>query len=280
MRARKRFTTRCSTIRIFCRTTYGGFSRLKETRTSPWPRVTSTPRRQSLDLRPAPLGPREQALACPPARRQPGGTAERFQPGARRLVFAIPRSARTNLAGNGNNVARAISASWRARCRQRCRSRSRHCNCWKQPTWSIPGALVGAIKPALWNRHKRTVRLALQLLEQTARKHPEIRPHVGAAAAEALAHESPDVHKFALDLLEKHAAPISADLATALSERLDHVAASQRSRVHKLIATASSGPTKRPRRPSSRLKPKANKRWPSAGVPRLCRRIGATGRRR
>ena len=109
-----------------------------------------------------------------------------------------------------------------------------------------PTALVGAIKPALWNRHKSTVRLALQLLAQTARKHPATRPEVGAITMEALAHESPDVHKLALDLLEKHAGPVSADLARALSERLDHVAASQRSRLHKLIATASPAPMETP----------------------------------
>ena len=66
---------------------------------------------------------------------------------------------------------------------------------------------------------------------------------------EALAHESPDVQKHALSLLEKYASPMPADLAMALSERLEHVAASQRSRLQKLIAVnapvAEEAPTKR-----------------------------------
>jgi Family of unknown function (DUF6493) len=99
-----------------------------------------------------------------------------------------------------------------------------------------PRALVSAIKPALWSRQKGTVRLALQLLEQTARKHPELMAQVGSAAEAALIHESPDVQKQALGLLEEFAGPMPAELVTALSERLSHVAASQRSRLEKLIA--------------------------------------------
>jgi len=111
------------------------------------------------------------------------------------------------------------------------------------------GALVSAIKPALWSRQKGTAGLALQLLEQTARRQPELMAQVGNAALEALAHESPDVQKHALGLLEKYASPIPAELAKAMSERLDHVAASQRSRLQKLIAVtapvAGEAPSKR-----------------------------------
>ena len=78
--------------------------------------------------------------------------------------------------------------------------------------------------------------LALQLLEQTARKHPELMAKVATPSAEeALAHESPD-GQMRLSLLEKYASPMPAELARALSERLDHVAASHRSRLQKLIA--------------------------------------------
>jgi Family of unknown function (DUF6493) len=96
-------------------------------------------------------------------------------------------------------------------------------------------ALVEAIGPALWSRHKGTVRTALQLLDETARKHSELRPQIGMVTMEALRHESPDVQKDAMRLLEKYTSPITAELAEALSERLEHVAASQRPRLQKLI---------------------------------------------
>ena len=99
-----------------------------------------------------------------------------------------------------------------------------------------PRALVSAIKSALWSRQKGTVRLALQLLEQTARKHPELMPEIASAAAAALIHESRDVQKQALGLLEEYVGPMPAELAKSLSERLDHVAVSQRLRLQKLIA--------------------------------------------
>lgn len=118
-----------------------------------------------------------------------------------------------------------------------------------------PAALFAAIKPALWSRQKGTVRLALQLLEQTVRKHPETSPQIGTAAAEALAHESPDVHKHAVDLLEKYARPLSAELAKVLSERLDHVAASQRARLQKLVAATSPSPKETPNKKRDNRRP-------------------------
>jgi hypothetical protein len=99
-------------------------------------------------------------------------------------------------------------------------------------------ALVEALGPALWSRHKGTVRLALQLLDETARKHHGLRSQIGTVTVEALRHESPDVQKHAIGLLEKYATPIPAELAKALSERLDHVAASQRARLQKLIGVS------------------------------------------
>ena len=140
-------------------------------------------------------------------------------------------------------------------------------------------ALVSAIKPALWSRQKGTARLALQLLEQTARKHPELMAQVGALAGEALAHESPDVQGHALKLLDKYAGPLPAELARALSERLDHVAASHRSRLQKLIAvnapfaeesspTGASSATRRIGRMVRQKQPSKNvpKRWTRNGA--------------
>jgi hypothetical protein len=101
-------------------------------------------------------------------------------------------------------------------------------------------ALASAIKPALLSRQKGTARLALQLLEQAARTQPEVTAEMGTLAAEALAHESPDVQGHALSLLEKHASPMSAELTRTLIERLDQVAASHRSRLQKLISVAAS----------------------------------------
>jgi hypothetical protein len=100
-----------------------------------------------------------------------------------------------------------------------------------------PEALFEAIPPALGTRHKGTVGMALQLLEETARKHAGLRSQIGMVVVEALTHESPDVQKNVVGLLEKYASPIPAELAKALSERLDHVAASQRARLEKFLAT-------------------------------------------
>lgn len=97
-------------------------------------------------------------------------------------------------------------------------------------------ALVDAIRPALWSRQKGTVRMALHLLEETAKKHPNLRSKIGMSMTEALVHESPDVQKDALSLLEKYASPIPAELAKVLRERLTHVAASQRARLQKIVA--------------------------------------------
>jgi hypothetical protein len=116
-------------------------------------------------------------------------------------------------------------------------------------------ALVDAIKPALWSRQKGSVRMALQLLEETARKHSNLRSQIGMAAAEALAHESPDVQKHAVNLLEKYASPIPVELANVLRERLIHVAASQRARLQKLIAGNAPVAEESPTKPAAMLRP-------------------------
>jgi hypothetical protein len=43
--------------------------------------------------------------------------------------------------------------------------------------------------------------MALQLLEETARKHVDLRSQIGMVTVEAVTHESPDVQKQALALL-------------------------------------------------------------------------------
>ncbi len=102
-----------------------------------------------------------------------------------------------------------------------------------------PSALLASITPALANRHKGTVQLALQLLDLLGQLHPRLHEPIGLVIAEALLHPSPDVHKKAIDLLSRCSKPLGEDLAQALRERLDHVAASQRARLLVLLGSDS-----------------------------------------
>lgn len=103
-----------------------------------------------------------------------------------------------------------------------------------------PAAVLASVTPALTNRHKGTVLSALQLLDQVSKQNPKLHPQIGIVLAEALLHTSPDVHKKAIDMLARGQEPISNDLAQVLRERLDHVAASQRTRLLTLLSSDSS----------------------------------------
>src|SRR5205823_937703 len=58
-----------------------------------------------------------------------------------------------------------------------------------------------------------------------------LKARVTATAAEALAHEAPDVQAAVLDLLERHGDPADRHLAGQLQLKLDGLAASQRPRL-------------------------------------------------
>jgi hypothetical protein len=99
-------------------------------------------------------------------------------------------------------------------------------------------ALLAAIAPALANRHKGTVQSALQLLDLVGKQNPGLNAQMGIVLADALLHTSPDVHKKAIDLLTRITTPIDPALAQVLRDRLDNVAASQRTRLRGLLESA------------------------------------------
>ncbi len=91
--------------------------------------------------------------------------------------------------------------------------------------------IVGGVGPALLARAKGTVRSALDLIDRAARRVPGFRARAAALAVDALAHESPEVHKAVLDLVERHGDRADAALRELLRARQDTVAASQRARL-------------------------------------------------
>ncbi len=94
-----------------------------------------------------------------------------------------------------------------------------------------PALVVAGVGPALLARTKGTVRSALDLIDHAARRAPEVRARVAALAVDALTHESPDVQKAALDLIERHGDQADLALRELLRARQETVAASLRARL-------------------------------------------------
>jgi hypothetical protein len=133
-----------------------------------------------------------------------------------------------------------------------------------------PAAFLAAVGPALWQRHKGTVRLALQLAERVTRGQPKLGVQLCQVASAALAHESPDVQKCALDLLEKHAQALTPDLREGLQARLDDVAPSQRARLQALFPADPPAPTRTSAATGDRREQELRER--AEAVPRKWRR--------
>jgi hypothetical protein len=110
-----------------------------------------------------------------------------------------------------------------------------------------PAGLVAGIRPALLSRTKSTVLAALKMLDRAAHRDSSSRGRAAAVAIEAFAHESPAVHKAVVDFLERHNDAADATITVLLRERIETVAASQRSRVLAWLGNASSTGTAEPR---------------------------------
>jgi hypothetical protein len=94
-----------------------------------------------------------------------------------------------------------------------------------------PELIVEHIGPALFARAKGTVQAGLELLSRAVTASPkECRAGVQLAAT-ALAHESAEVQKAALDLILKHGDSSDKELVSILSEKLNQVAPSQKPRL-------------------------------------------------
>lgn len=92
------------------------------------------------------------------------------------------------------------------------------------------GALLENLRPALGQRTKVTVGAALKLLGRAALVDG-LSERAAALAADALLHESPDVQRAAVDIIERHGRPKDATLRGLVEQRLSGLAASQRNRL-------------------------------------------------
>jgi len=97
---------------------------------------------------------------------------------------------------------------------------------------------VGGLVPA---RPKSTVKRFLKLLDAGAGQQPAAKRAVARAAADALQHESPEVHDAAIGMIERLGDRGDKELARRLSELLPLVAASQRTRLETWLGLRSTG---------------------------------------
>lgn len=103
-----------------------------------------------------------------------------------------------------------------------------------------PETIVNAVSPAITAREKGKASLALRLLIRAAGQHPELRHRAALTAADGLLHNSPDVQKLALDIIEKFGDTGSPELADKLRLNVDGVAPSLRARLAALVEPAAS----------------------------------------
>jgi hypothetical protein len=94
-----------------------------------------------------------------------------------------------------------------------------------------PARLVSGIAPALFSRTKGTVLKALGYLDHAVHREPSVKARAAAVAVDALAHESPAIHKAVLDWIERHRAESLPEVVDLLRARIDTVAASERARL-------------------------------------------------
>ena len=91
--------------------------------------------------------------------------------------------------------------------------------------------LLDAAVPVLRGRTKTPLLRMLKLIGNVVECQPSSRSRAALVAVEALTHESPDIHKAVLDLIERCGDPHDATLVELLCDRMDAVAASQRARL-------------------------------------------------
>ena len=103
-------------------------------------------------------------------------------------------------------------------------------------------AVVTHIGPALFARQKGTVLEAIKLLDRAAKMEPGLKGQVSRCAAEALRHESPEVQRAVLDLIQKHGTPTDESLVQVLLPQAGELAASERPRLLAWLGTAPEKP--------------------------------------
>jgi hypothetical protein len=94
-----------------------------------------------------------------------------------------------------------------------------------------PPTLITGLQPALYSRQSSLARRALALLDASAQSSPGAARRAVCAAITALGHETTDVQKAALDLIDKHASAVDAELSLTIAGYAKVVAASLQSRI-------------------------------------------------
>ena len=100
-----------------------------------------------------------------------------------------------------------------------------------------PQDVVSHIGPALAARAKASVLMALRLLGSAAERRPELRSDVALLAASALSHESPEIQKAALEIIDTVGASDNQALRKTLASFASSVAPSLRKRLARWTAT-------------------------------------------
>jgi hypothetical protein len=107
----------------------------------------------------------------------------------------------------------------------------------------LPAApFMDHVRPALKAEPKATVILALKLLGHMAESDKKLKGRAAMFATEALIHTEADVQAAALDLLERHGIPTDPKLAGAVSERMDGISASLRTRSRNWLKVKQASP--------------------------------------
>ncbi|WP_170326699.1 DUF6493 family protein [Ruegeria arenilitoris] len=98
-----------------------------------------------------------------------------------------------------------------------------------------PAALLASIEPALQGRQKSSAVMALQLLKNCAKRHPDRASNIALMAASALISEAGDVQARALDLIEtlgQHSVP---EVQDKLRDYVDMVAPTVQGRLSEIV---------------------------------------------
>lgn len=105
-----------------------------------------------------------------------------------------------------------------------------------------PDELMQCIEPVLHARAKGTVASGLKLIANAAKRNPEISRDACKLAATALIHETADVQKKSLDLIDSLGGTNDGDVVSALADYADGIAPSLRSRRSEMLGDTESSP--------------------------------------
>jgi len=108
-------------------------------------------------------------------------------------------------------------------------------------------AFVASTAPVMGIRTQTQPKAALAILHRCGERQPELKAAAALIAVDAVAHETPEIQKQALDLLAKWSDDLGPDVPGRLAERLDDLAPSCRPLAEQLLAKLAAGAPEPPR---------------------------------